>query len=107
MNTLTTRQALVLWNAEHSMVQDLSTKAFAERLCLMMDDDAQNMEFMMADFAEQIGISRNSVQKYLRALQESGEWSVISRRGISTIITPNFLPDVLAWLEAEKTELCR
>lgn len=95
MNTLTSKQALVLWNAEHSKVQDLSTKAFAQRLCLMMEDGDQSITVLLPTVAEEIGVSRGSAIKYLKTLHESGEWSVVSLRGISTTITPTFLSEAL------------
>lgn len=99
MNTLTTKHALVLWTAEHSKVQDFSTKAFAEKLCLMMEDGNKSIDVVISDVAEQMGISRSSAQKYLKTLDESGEWSVSGRRGISTTITPTFLPEAVLWLK--------
>lgn len=95
MKTANVSDALILWSAKHSTVHDLSTKAFAQRLCLGIENGQHSLEVSINEVSEELGISRNSAIKYLKALQDSGEWSVDARKGACTTITPSFLSEAV------------
>lgn len=96
------RERLVVWVAFKSKIEDFRTRAFAEHLCMNLDTDAGKATYTNREFAAKFNIAPASAHKYMRNLIASGEWTVNPLAGRPTAYFPNFLPEILAEIEAEK-----
>lgn len=97
------RERLVVWVAFNSKIEDFRTRAFAEHLCMNLDTKEGKATYTNREFAAKFNIAPASTHKYMRNLIASGEWTVNPIAGRPTAYFPNFLPEILAELEAEES----
>lgn len=98
------REKLVVWVAFNSKIEDFRTRAFAEHLCMNLDVEAGKATYTNREFAAVFNIAPASAHKYMRNLIASGEWTVNPLAGRPTAYFPNFLPEILAEIEAEEAD---